>query len=205
MKAKTLVGEFGVSAGDRDYLFRPSLLAMDSLGSPSEIVEKFATLYSAPPENPYFPMQAYRSWERDIVSVSYDVLVACCEEDVIELVGHMGTRWGTFKSGLIPSSDMVHLARMLMVNGLIGDVPPAKSGPSKGEYSAEFDARKYVSQAVIHLGLTPDAAWNLTMTEFILYMREKIGEPEQKTPTLEEYDADMKRLDEINAIRDAGK
>jgi len=36
-------------------------------------------------------------------------------------------------------------------------------------------------------------------------MREKIGEPEQKTPTLEEYDADMKRLDEINAIRDAGK
>ena len=58
MKAKTLVGEFGVSAGDRDYLFRPSLLAMDSLGSPSEIVEKFATLYSAPPENPYFPMQA---------------------------------------------------------------------------------------------------------------------------------------------------
>lgn len=87
MKAKTLVGEFGVSVGDRDYLFRPSLSAMNSLGSPSEIVEKFASLHSYPPENPYFPMQAYRAWEKDVMSVAYDVLVACCDDDINVKVG----------------------------------------------------------------------------------------------------------------------
>ena len=56
------IGEIGVSVGERDYLFRPSLAAMDSLGSPAEIVEKFTILFEPPKINPIWPVQSYRTW-----------------------------------------------------------------------------------------------------------------------------------------------
>jgi hypothetical protein len=199
-KPITSIGEIGVDVGERHYLFRPSLSAMDSLGSPAEIVEKFAILSSAPKINPIWPLPSYRSWEREIISTAYDVLIACCDDDVTPLLGHMGSRWGSFVPGAMPSVDMVHLARSLMHDGIIGLKPEGRLlEKPKQEYVPEFKAREFVAQAVAHLGVSSEEAWNMTMTEFSGAMQSKFGKPE--TLPVEEHDDAMSRLAEINRLR----
>lgn len=202
MRAITSVGEIGVSVGDHDYLFRPSLAAIDSLGSPSEIVNKFAILFSAPKLNPIWPKSSYRAWERELMATAYDVLVACCVDDVTPLLGHMGSKWGSFVPGAMPAQDMVHLARSLMRHGVVGLKPegrPVKAA-QKEEYSKEFNAREFVAQATAHLGLSSAEAWSLTMTEFSGAMQSKFGKPETLPPA-EEHNEAMARLAEINRLR----
>lgn len=200
-KPITSIGEVGASVGDRDYLFRPSFAAMDSLGSPSEIVEKFSLLFSAPKINPIWPMESYRSWEREVMATAYDVLVACCEEDVTPLLGHMGSKWGSFVPGLMPSAHMVPIARSLMQHGLIGIKPEGLPAKPSNDYTREFHAREFVSQAIAHLRYSSDDAWSLTMTEFSGAMQSKFGKPET-LPSLDEHDESMERLKAINAMRD---
>jgi len=200
MRAITSVGEVGVSSGDRDWLFRPSLAAMDSLGSPSEIVTKFGILFSAPKLNPIWPVPAYRAWEREVMATAYDVLMACCDDDVSPLLGHMGSKWGSFVPGAMPAQDMVHIARSLMRHGIIGLKPEGRlTAKPKEEYVPEFKPREFVAQAIAHLGLSSAEAWNLTMTEFSGAMQSKFGKPE--TLPIEEHDEAMSRLAEINKLR----
>jgi hypothetical protein len=200
MRAIVSVGEVGCSSGDRDWLFRPSLAAMDSLGSPSEIVSKFGILFSAPKPNPIWPVPAYRAWEREVMATAYDVLMACCDEDVSPLLGHMGSKWGSFVPGAMPAQDMVHIARSLMRHGIIGLKPEGRlMAKPKEEYVPEFKPREFVAQAIAHLGLSSAEAWNLTMTEFSGAMQSKFGKPE--TLPIEEHDVAMSRLAEINKLR----
>lgn len=201
MRAITSVGEVGVSAGDHEYLFRPSLSAMDSLGSPTDIVELFGLLFSEPKINPIWPMESYRSWEREVLATAYDVLVACCDEDTTKLLGHMGSRWGSFVPGLMPSSHMLPIARSLMQHGVIGIKTEGLPVKPVEDYTPEFNAREFVSQAVAHLGMATAEAWQLTMTEFTGAMQSKFGKPET-LPSLDEHDDSMEQLKAINAMRD---
>lgn len=201
MRAITSIGEIGVTDGEREYLFRPSLAAMDSLGSPSEIVEIFVALQEPLTVNPFWPMESYRAWIRDVTSTAYDVLVACCDEDITPLVGHMGSRWGTFVMGSIPASHMILLARSLMHNGIIGIQPKGRPSKPQEEYTNEFNAREFVSQAMAHLRYSSDDAWRLTMTEFTGAMQSKFGKPDAE-PDLDEHNDSMARLKAINALRD---
>jgi len=201
MRAIVSIGEVGVSFGDLDFIFRPSLKAMDSLGSPSEIVEKFSLLFSAPKFNPVWPVPAYRAWEREVMATAYDVLMACCDADVTPLLGHMGSKWGSFVPGAMPSQDMVHIARSLMRHGIIGLKPEGVLAKKpKEEYVQEFKAREFVAQAIAHLGLSSAEAWHLTMTEFSGAMQSKFGKPETLPPA-EEHNEAMSRLAEINRLR----
>jgi hypothetical protein len=201
MRAIVSIGEVGVSFGESDYIFRPSLKAMDSLGSPSEIVEKFSILFSAPKFNPFWPVPAYRAWEREVMATAYDVLVACCDEDVTPLLGHIGSKWGSFVPGAMPSQDMVHIARSLMRHGIIGLKPEGRLiAKPKEEFVPEFKPREFVSQAVAHLGLSSAEAWQMTMTEFSGAMQSKFGKPDTLPPP-EEHDEAMSRLAEINRLR----
>lgn len=199
-KPITSIGEIGAYVGDKEYLFRPSLSAMDSLGSPTEIVKKYGILFSNPSINPIWPSQSYRSWERDVMSEAYDVLVACCDDDLTSLLGHMGSRWGSFVPGSMPSIDMIHLARSLMNDGIIGLKPEGLLAKPTEEYTAQFKAREFVAQAVAHLGLSSEDAWKMTMTEFAGAMQSKFGKPET-LPSLDEHDDAMARLKEINRLR----
>jgi hypothetical protein len=175
---------------------------MDSLGSPAEIVNKFAILFSAPKLNPIWPKSSYRAWERELMGTAYDVLVACCADDVTPLLGHMGSKWGSFVPGAMPAQDMVHLARALMRHGVVGLKPEGRpiKGQKNEEYSKEFNAREFVAQATAHLGLSSAEAWQMTMTEFSGAMQSKFGKPETLPPA-EEHDDAMARLAEINRLR----
>jgi len=196
----TSIGEIGAYVGDKEYLFRPSLAAMDSLGSPTEIVEKFALLFSSPKINPIWPTSSYRAWEREVMATAYDVLMACCNDDVTPLLGHMGSKWGSFVPGAMPGMDMIYLARSLMHDGIVGLKPEGLLAKPKEEYTPKFQAREFVAQAVAHLGMSSDDAWNLTMTEFAGAMQSKFGKPET-LPSLDEHDDAMARLAEINRLR----
>lgn len=201
MRAIVSIGEVGVSVGDLDFLFKPSLAAMDSLGSPSEIVSKFSILFTPPKVNPVWPVSAYRSWEREVMATAYDVLMACCDDDLTPLLGHMGSKWGSFVPGAMPAQDMVHIARSLMRHGIVGLKPEgALAKKPKDEYVLEFKAREFVAQAVAHLGLSSAEAWSLTMTEFSGAMQSKFGKPETLPPA-EEHNEAMARLAEINRLR----
>jgi hypothetical protein len=201
MRAITSIGECVVSLGERDWVFRPSLKAIDSLGSPSEIVEKFSLLFSAPKFNPFWPVPAYRAWEREVMATAYDVLMACCDVDVTPLIGHMGSKWGSFVPGAMPSHDMVHIARSLMRHGIIGLKPEGRLiEKPKQEYVPEFKPREFVAQAVAHLGLSSAEAWQMTMTELSGAMQSKFGKPDTLPPP-EEHDEAMSRLAEINRLR----
>jgi len=200
-KPITSIGEIGIYVGERGYFFRPSFAAIDSLGTPAEIVGMFAALHSSPKVNPIWPVESLRAYERDLLCIAYDVMLACSNDDITPLIGSMGSKWGSFIPGAMPSENMIPIARSLLKHGVVGALPVTGKANGSGDYMTEFNARDFVSMAVAHLGMPTDAAWNLTMTEFSGAMKAKYGEPQSKAPNLEKHKAAMSRLAEINKLR----
>lgn len=198
-------GELSISTATHDYIFRPSLAAMASLGSPAEIVQLFGVLHSSPEINPFYAAQSFRKWEREVINASIDVLSACCDEDVTPLTGHVGSRYGSWVSGSIPVDHLPHLARSLMKHGITGDVK-MRGKPKSEDYMATFDAKEFVATAMAHLGMAEDDAWNLTMTTFSAAMQSKFGKPENNIDDLlDRHDESMAWLDSVNKLRDGKK
>ena len=107
----TPVKEFGeclITSGDKEYFFRPSLLAMTRIGEPAEIVQTFydlcndeatpliqqdAQVYIRDEYNrlPDCVLRYIQSGilSRKAVMAANAVLTACCDDDIGELVGWM--------------------------------------------------------------------------------------------------------------------
>lgn len=185
-RIRTSIGEVGLTFAEREVVLRPSLYAMSKLGTPTEIVEIFATLF-APNARP-----------RDVFHAALDVIQACTDEDISDFTGHMGSRYGTWVSGHIPMPDLLPIGRSLARHGIVGVVPEIKrAAPAEGDYKAEFDPREFVSQAIAHLGFSEDDAWNMTATSFILAMRAKYPPEQSKAPSKEDLERMEGFLDEI--------
>ncbi len=205
MQILTEIGEIGVHAGERVHILRPSLYAMTQIGDPEEIVRVFASVMEAAPSFV------------DALGVIY----ACAETDVSDIFGRIesiesvperplinGEIMGAtrYVEGAVPPEHVVYLARRLLLHGVTGALPPLplKDGETQ-EFTPTFDARDHVAVAMAHLGLSEREAWQMTMTSFIGAMRAKFppeATPGSKAPSIDEYEADMARLDKINAIRD---
>ena len=186
MRVLTEIGELGVSIGDRDYLFRPSLAAMSSLGTPAEIVELFAFMQQPFSKRTFF--------------AAIPVLWACCDEDVSALTGYQGSRWHSWVPGALPAEDVVVLARSLLRHGITGDSTAERSG-EKGEYSVEFNARDFAIMAMAHLGMSESDAWNCTMTSLTAAMRSKFPPQKDGKLTLKEADDTMAWYEEVKRKR----
>lgn len=183
--ANTRVGEIGIHDGQHEILLRPSFYALSQLNDiDSLITDCFSAL--AKVENGLQPSQY------DLCSCAA-VLMACGMPDnrtdlTGEIIqGQKGMRW---KVGKIPVENLVVLANALISAGVIGDKTKARK--SKAKSSAKFDPAEFVAVAVAHLGLQPESAWQLTMTEFQLLMDAKYP---QKKPTMtpDEVRAAMQR------------
>lgn len=203
MHPRLEAGELAVSTATKDYLFRPSFAAMASLGSPTEIVELFGALYSTPEINPVYPAESYRRWEKEVLGVAYDVLTACCDDDVTPLIGHVGSKYDSWVPGAMPPEHMIPLARSLMKHGITGNIK-LRGKPKQEDYTSDFKAKDFVASAIAHLGLSEDEAWNMTMTTFATAMRAKFGSPkeEELNDIADRHDDNMQRLAAINRIRD---
>lgn len=205
MQILTEIGEVGVHDGERVHILRPSLYAMTQIGGPEEIVRVFTSVMEAAPS----------------FVDALGVLYACAETDVSGIFGRIepadyipeqpcisGEIMGAtrYVAGAVPPEHVVYLARCLLKHGVTGALAPLpiKEGETQ-EYTQTFNAREHVAVAMAHLGLSERDAWQMTMTSFIGAMRAKFpaeAAPGSRAPSVDEYEADMARLDKINAIRD---
>lgn len=210
MPALTEIGEIGLDYKGREYLLRPSLAAMTRVGAPAEIVEAFALLHGGPP--PLFGVAELdrpriARWRRDQFMSALNVLHACCDDDLSELIGGVTPRM-TYQPGAMPLANITILARDLLRHGVVGDVPVDPRAQKKGKYVPEFHAREHASTAMAHLGLSEADAWRMTMTSLILALRAKYPPSAEaqkdEAPSSEAHDATMAWLAAVNAKRAAG-
>jgi hypothetical protein len=187
MRILTEIGEIGVHAPNRDVLLRPSLYAMGRLSDP---VGLLVTLHEGTP--------------RDQFDAALDVLQVCTDEDISDITGHVGSRYGTWVCGSVPTRDLITLARSLIRHGVLGVVPKLPPLPDDGNaFTPKFEAREFVAVAIAHLGLSEREAWDLTVTSFILAMRAKFPRPKNGpgAPSATELDTAFERLNAINKVR----
>lgn len=213
MQAITSIGEIGISVGDRDIILRPSFRAMSSLAAPHELVHVLADVLAPPPliSGPEWLWRpaAVAHWKRTTWAAR-SVLDACASEDISDLLGTMGERYGSYRPGAISLDHFVPLAASLLKHGMIGVIPKSDSEEraqteDDDEYTPEFDARKFVALACVHLGMSEAEAWNMTMTSFSLAMQAKFGKPEKKKPSAKKHDEAMAFLERVNARRQRDK
>lgn len=208
MKPITVIGECLISTAGRDYFFKPSLKAMAVLGSPVEIVQIYAELHgsevrtlldkvgtkSTALQEYVFDVIRSPVFGRRILQHAMNVLCACCEDDISDLIGEWksGVRGLVYTRGALPYSDIITIARFLMMHGVIGccslDVPVNKS---VGSYSNEFQAVEYISIARTAFGLSRQDAENLTMTEFQQLIKSQQPQKKSRHFTDDEYDRIM--------------
>lgn len=220
MRVLTEIGEQGLSSDSRDVVLRPSLYAMTTLGSPTEIVELFAEIHGGPEFIEHMPgdpigardagdrlnVSIMRKHWRRMLFLSHEIMNACAGgESLVEFIGEPGERYGSYRLGKVPPEAMLALARNLMHHGCIGKaVEPEKGKSSGGGYSRSFEALHYVSLAVAHLGLTEAEAWNMTMTSFQGHWEAKHGKQKERR-YVDEHDSTMNWLKAVNALRDKKK
>lgn len=220
MRVLTEIGEQGLELGDKGVVLRPSMYAMTCLGSPEEIVEKFAELHKPPTLVEHMPgdsigaiaagndvsMRLVRRYWRQMLFMSWEVLNACADgQDLVPFIGEPGSRYGSYRLGPVPAEAMLALARNLMHHGCVGKSHKEDKGKSTGaSYTRSFDALHYVSLAVAHLGVTEAEAWNMTMTSFHGHWEAKHGKQQERRYE-DEHTATMNWLKAVNAIRDGAK
>lgn len=204
MTALLEIGEVSVCDGrdgGRDYLLRPSLLAMTRIGTPAEIVQTYATIHGNDvaklievctgalgcfPEwlSPSFNRAAER-----LLSTCMLVLQACCEDDLTPMIGDW-KGWRNcvvYRQGQMPKNDIIVLAQHLMQHGVVGKAKVRQlQRHETGERTTEFKAFDYISAARSHFGMNRAEASQLTMTEFQMLLAAKY--PDQKGFTREEYE-----------------
>lgn len=208
----TEVGEVGVHVEGAVFKLRPSLYAISQLGSPKEIVEKFALVMHD------FPL---RNQEQLIVAA--EVIYACAEDDMPAIFGELkivenreNPRFvgpcppkSCFLFGQASEYQMLQIARSLLRHGVIGDVDPVrkrKKFASKPDYMTEFVARDHVATAVAHLGYTEADAWEATMTAIVAALKSKYpadanSKESFNPPSVDEMRDTMKKMKLINAVR----
>ncbi|WP_264041547.1 DUF6246 family protein [Pectobacterium carotovorum] len=199
----TEIGEMLISDTKNDYFFRPSFAAMARIGSPSEIVEAYATLngyevaqvvamaQDAYGKIPEWLVKTLRKpvYGRKILSAAMHVMAACCDDDITSLVGEWrpGKRGIVYRTGGMSVGEIILIAHTLIEHGVMGKAKVRK--PQRHEtnsYVNEFRAVEYINAARIHFAISRDEAERLTMTDFQLMINAKY--PDQKGFTREEYD-----------------
>ena len=181
MKANIHVGEVGVAYEGWDYIFRPSFYAMSKLGTPKEIVDYFYKLQDG---------------GRRALDVAHHVL-SCCyngDKDLLPVIGYSRPVKGKLKfiQGAMPANDVIILAFHLLKMGTTGKIIKK----SKGKGTGSFDPVEFIGSAVAYLEVSPESAWNMTMTEFQHSMRAKFPD------TKEEEEITRDDLDDIMAWAD---
>ena len=209
----TEIGELRISLADKSFFFKPSLRAMNEIGTPKEIVEMYATLNGAdylqtmqhieglPPGAQIQVMKTISKpvYGRHVLSAAYIVMQACCEEDVSMLIGGWKptARGVRYVPGVMPVNDIIIIARNLLDHGIIGKSPlkvPQRSESQK-KTTNEFNASQYIISARTHFGMTREEAEDLSMTEFQQMIKNKYPEPPGMTR--EEYDKARDDADDV--------
>ena len=184
-------GDVGIhGAGVPFLLLRPSLGNIASLGDPAEIIAIFESVMGA--------------GDRMQIVDAMGVLWACIEGDARDAEKVLGYFCEEYEKGTMEDLHKIHLARHLLLHGMIGDVESTK--PATGKPIKEFKAAEFVSLAIAHLGMSQAEAWGLSMTALVSALNAKFPEvqkpnPEGNAPTIDEHDATMAWFDSIRGTQ----
>ncbi|WP_106478105.1 DUF6246 family protein [Phytohalomonas tamaricis] len=197
--ANVYAGELGITTGDRDYVFRPSLLAMSKLGTPEELI---GILRDVQFEGSYatFPYSAHRAYDLAL-SLLHVCHVGEDDRGLDRLIGCYREVKGRLRyvAGSLPFRDIHVLGARLAVNGMVGAPRKTKSG---GKPSNRFDPAEFVAAAQAHLGLSTADAWQMTMIEFqraieAKYPPSEAEKKEVEAPTREEAEATVAYIEQF--------
>lgn len=206
-KIRTEYGEFKVEFGGQEFTFKPSLENISSIGTPEEIINVFCDVNHI----------NYMEWRNNLSALSNEVdkqvskhyktkalqaailvLRSCCDKDPISMTG--GFRMGRkafYQVGFEDPKNLIILAKHLLNHGVIGVRKETKRKPKgrKGKFESKFFASEYVDIARVHLGLSRDEAWTLTMTEFVSLFDAKFPEKEDES----KFEVDKSEYDKFKA------
>jgi hypothetical protein len=177
------IGQQAIIYSGESYTFTPSFRHIAAVGEPEQIVDYYNYLTSDNADTVA------------LCSMAYDVMSSCSDRELPK-----GLLWETANSwdgervlmvkGKVDLSAQILMAVDLLYMGIIGKQFKLKE---QGEKRAliEFDPSSFVSSAVVHLGMQPEQAWSLTITEFNTFIRDKY-------PDL--YQPDLPSADEIERL-----
>lgn len=209
MKAITDIGQAVIRADGKEIFLNPSFLAMSRIGAPEKIVDAFVKVHGGHyPKHRIADMQTLKAVNAhcyaEMMAAAAIIVRHCSGADISDVIGSYSVNAAgrlLFKPGAIPIEDVIHLARHLILHGVMGDQPPEELESNKGEYSDKFDVRTFVYTAVAHLGMSESDAWDMTMTSFRAAMNAKFPQKEKaKLPTQEKYDEVMDWAEQMLAI-----
>lgn len=160
------VGDVAIEYEGHEYILRPSFYSMQRIGSPEEIKDVAEWCRSAMIRNDSGTMITMSE-----LSACWHVLSSCCVEVIPEsLYGY----YDSDESGrvyFVDGDDTVHnlvvIANHLITNGINGK-PSAymmrKSRTANNKLEL-FDPLDFVASAMVHLGISNESAWKMTMIE----------------------------------------
>lgn len=188
--ANTYAGEVAIAWQGRDYLFRPTLAAIGSLGTPRGIVDI---------------LRRAQKPTMDGYVAALAVLSACYvgdPDDINRLIGHFREVKGQLRYvlGSVPAQNVHVIGARLAVAGIVGDPKPRKGD---GNSTREFDPAEFVGAAQAHLGMSSAEAWQMTMIEFQRAMDAKFPDPKaQKEKDLPTKGAAAASVAHVIQLRD---
>lgn len=206
-------GHFKVKFQNQEYTFTPSFENITKIGSPSDIIQAFCDVnhisylewiktYSL--RDSSIDKQCAKYSGHNALQAAVLVLRSCCTTDCTPMVGsfRMGKK-AYYQVGFESPDKIIILAQHLLKHGIIGE-SKRKSTNSRAKKLPEFNAVEYVDLARIHLDLSRDEAWSLTMTEFVKLFEMKFPDSQDKEPDTYQLNKDeyMKKRAEAKAIRD---
>lgn len=189
-------GEIGVHVANKTYLLRPSFYAMSQMGSPSEIVEIYATVMAE--------IEEHKLKERQFQDALF-VIYSCSESDLTEVFGYVDEQM-QYVERLASKDDVLTLARCLLKHGVTGAHKPEPMNSNEPpEYLTEFKASDCAAMAIAHLGFSEREAWGLTMTSLTSALRSKYPKTKEsgqsRAPTKTEHEDTMDWFDKIKQRR----
>ncbi len=193
------------------YQFSPSLENIAKIGSPEEIINVFSRVFciqgakwakSARVNSPYFN-KIKRHIGQDSLRASILLLQSCCNEDVTVMTGSWRYSRGKliYQPGLEAPRVIITLAEHLLRHGVTG-VSKKKRKQSQTKKTTEFNPAEYANTARVHLNMSRDEAWSLTVSEFVDLMDAKFPDVDENGNeryfiNREEYDRKMKQAKEL--------
>tara|TARA_R110002012_G_scaffold276631_1_gene463622 strand:- start:2891 stop:3544 length:654 start_codon:yes stop_codon:yes gene_type:complete len=193
------------------YQFSPSLENISKLGSSEEIINVFSRVFCIPAaewvksighNSTYFD-KVKKHAGHDSLRASILVLQCCCDGDVTAMVG--GWKYSRGKLIYQPAFEspqtIITLAEHLLRHGVTG-TSKKKRKQSQTKKTAEFNPSEYANTARVHLNMTRDEAWSLTVSEFVDLMDAKFPDVDENGNeryfiNREEYDRKMKQAKEL--------
>lgn len=194
MEAITQIGEASIEFEGKEYIFRPSFKAIQSIGGPEEILDILNKLVSR--DTSVF----------DAIAISDLILDRTC---TTEFPSHLfpsvclsydGKR-EVVRQAKVNIEVMMFLAADVLAMGVCGKSKEFKEKPS-GKLKS-FDAAEYVGCIVGQLGIPPDVAWNMTMIEMQRAFESKYPNlyVSDDAPSLQDYQQLCDEIDRRKAIK----